>query len=77
VRWCSPSSPAPPPSLPEAFLVNPHDVDGLKEAFVAALNMPAAERSEPMRRMRHHVCAHDVTRWATEYLEALGETDLP
>src|SRR5206468_10563338 len=37
--------------LPEAFLVNPHDVDGLKGAFVAALEMPQADRSERMRRM--------------------------
>jgi trehalose 6-phosphate synthase len=59
--------------LPEAFLVNPHDVDGLKEAFVAALETPAAERSERMRRMREHVCAHDVRRWAKEFLEVLGE----
>jgi trehalose 6-phosphate synthase len=59
--------------LPEAFLVNPHDVDGLKEAFVAALETPAAERSERMRKMREHVCAHDVRRWAKEFLEVLGE----
>jgi trehalose 6-phosphate synthase len=59
--------------LPEAFLVNPHDVDGLKEAFVAALETPAAERSERMRRMREHVAAHDVVRWAGEFLDALNE----
>ncbi|HEV7965120.1 MAG TPA: trehalose-6-phosphate synthase [Actinoplanes sp.] len=59
--------------LPEAFLVNPHDVDGLKEAFTAALETPGPELSARMRRMREHVCDHDVTRWAKEYLEALGE----
>jgi trehalose 6-phosphate synthase len=63
--------------LPEAFLVNPHDVDGLKEAFVAALETPPEERRDRMRRMREHVCAHDVTRWAREFLEALGERDEP
>jgi trehalose 6-phosphate synthase len=59
--------------LPEAFLVNPHDVDGLKQAFVQALEMPAEQRSERMRRMREHVCSHDVTRWAREFLDDLGE----
>jgi trehalose 6-phosphate synthase len=63
--------------LPEAFLVNPHDVDGLKEAFVQALETPAELRRDRMRRMREHVCAHDVTRWAREFLEALGERDGP
>ncbi|MGC9667725.1 alpha,alpha-trehalose-phosphate synthase (UDP-forming) [Planosporangium sp. 12N6] len=59
--------------LPEAFLVNPHDVDGLKEAFVAALNTPAEERRDRMRRMRAHVGSHDVTRWARDFLADLGE----
>jgi trehalose 6-phosphate synthase len=61
--------------LPEAFLVNPHDVDGLKEAFVQALRMPAADREDRMRRMRERVCARDVIRWATEFLDALGQYD--
>ncbi|NJC74010.1 trehalose-6-phosphate synthase [Planosporangium thailandense] len=61
--------------LPEAFGVNPHDVDGLKEAFVQALEVPDDERRARMRRMREQVCAHDVTRWAREFLEALGERD--
>jgi hypothetical protein len=26
-----------------------------------------------MQRMREQVCAYDVTRWAKEFLEALGE----
>jgi trehalose 6-phosphate synthase len=59
--------------LPEAFLVNPHDVDGLKEAFMAALETPAEERSERIQRMRKRICTHDVRRWAREFLEALGE----
>jgi trehalose 6-phosphate synthase len=59
--------------LPEAFLVNPHDVDGLKEAFVAALDAPAEERQSRMRRMREHVATHDVKRWAKEFLDTLGD----
>jgi trehalose 6-phosphate synthase len=59
--------------LPEAFLVNPHDVDGLKEAFVAALDAPAEERQSRMRRMREYVATHDVKRWAKEFLDTLGD----
>ncbi|MCW2638421.1 MAG: otsA [Dactylosporangium sp.] len=61
--------------LSDAFLVNPHDVDGLKQAFVQALETPPDERGARMRRMRDQVCAYDVTRWAKEFLEALGECD--
>jgi trehalose-6-phosphate synthase len=28
-----------------------------------------------MQRMRDQVCAYDVTRWAKEFLEALGDRD--
>jgi trehalose 6-phosphate synthase len=59
--------------LPEAFLVNPHDVDEIKQALLDALNAPAEERSARMKRMREHVCAYDVRRWAHDFLEALGE----
>jgi trehalose 6-phosphate synthase len=59
--------------LPDAFLVNPHDVDGLKEAFLQALETPPEQLSIRMRRMRDQVCAHDVARWAEEFLEALSE----
>jgi trehalose 6-phosphate synthase len=59
--------------LSDAFLVNPHDVDGLKEAFVQALETPPDELAIRMQRMREQVCAYDVTRWAKEFLEALGE----
>nr|WP_205861338.1 trehalose-6-phosphate synthase [Planosporangium flavigriseum] len=61
--------------LPEAFGVNPHDVDGLKEALIQALRTPTEHLHDRMRRMRAHVRAHDVTRWAKDFLEALGERD--
>jgi trehalose 6-phosphate synthase len=61
--------------LPDAFLINPHDVDGLKEAFVQALETPAEDLAVRMQRMRDQVCAHDVTRWAGEFLDALATDD--
>jgi trehalose 6-phosphate synthase len=59
--------------LPESFLVNPHDVDNLKQSLLAALNAPPADLRERMHRMRAHVRDNDVARWAREFLTALGE----
>jgi trehalose 6-phosphate synthase len=58
--------------LDDAFLVNPHDVEDLKRAIVAALDAPPDERAVRMRRMRARVHAHDVDRWARQFLDALG-----
>ena len=58
--------------LTDAFLVNPHDVDGLKQALLAALHAPAEELSARMHRMREHVRVNNVDRWAGDFLSALG-----
>jgi len=58
--------------LPEAYLVNPHDIDEIKQAFCEALNASAAERADRMHRMREHVLAHDVRKWAEEFMASLG-----
>ncbi|HEX6870019.1 MAG TPA: trehalose-6-phosphate synthase, partial [Micromonosporaceae bacterium] len=57
--------------LPEAYLVNPHDVDGLKETMVRALEATPAENRARMRAMRRRIKAHDVRAWARAYLRAL------
>jgi len=53
--------------------VNPHDIDGLKDAIVAAIAMPRKERASRMRSMRKRVLENDVARWSTGFLDALGE----
>jgi trehalose 6-phosphate synthase len=58
--------------LDGAFLVNPHDIDGLKRTMVTAMRIEPAEAEDRMRRLREHVVSHDVNRWAREYLDALG-----
>ncbi|HEY0815794.1 MAG TPA: trehalose-6-phosphate synthase [Pseudonocardia sp.] len=58
--------------LKDALLVNPHDIDGLKDAITAAFDMPAAERSKRMRTLHRQVLTHDVDRWARSFLDALG-----
>jgi trehalose 6-phosphate synthase len=60
--------------LDGAFLVNPHDIDGLKRTMLAAMRIGRAEAEDRMRRLREHVAAHDVNRWAREFLETLRAT---
>jgi trehalose 6-phosphate synthase len=55
-----------------ALLINPHDIDGLKDAIVRAIDMPAAEQGRRMRALRKRVREHDVEDWSREFLEALA-----
>jgi trehalose 6-phosphate synthase len=62
--------------LTSAFLVNPHDLDGVKNALHAALTIDPAEGRRRMRALRRQVLTHDVDRWARSFLEALGSQGL-
>ncbi|MFJ4039132.1 alpha,alpha-trehalose-phosphate synthase (UDP-forming) [Microbacterium sp. NPDC090007] len=55
-----------------ALLINPHDIDGMKDAIVRALEMPAAEQGRRMRALRKRVRDHDVEDWSQDFLEALS-----
>ncbi len=57
--------------LRRALLVNPHDIDGLKDAIMHAIEMPADERRKRMRSMRRKVLANDVAHWSSEFLHTL------
>jgi trehalose 6-phosphate synthase/phosphatase len=59
--------------LPQAFLVNPHDIDGLKAAIMQAVQVSPQEAGRRMRAMRRRVFEYDVTRWATTFLEAVAQ----
>ncbi|OBB95896.1 trehalose-6-phosphate synthase [Mycobacterium sp. 852002-30065_SCH5024008] len=59
--------------LRQAYLVNPHDLEGVKDAIEAALSQPVEEGRRRMRSMRRQVLAHDVDRWARSFLDALAE----
>lgn len=59
--------------LRQAYLVNPHDLEGVKDAIEAALNQPVEEGRRRMRSLRRQVLAHDVDRWARSFLDALSE----
>ena len=60
--------------LSGAFLVNPHDIEGLKDAIVRAVTISPAEARRRMRAMRRRVREHDVAHWAATFLDALGRT---
>jgi trehalose 6-phosphate synthase len=57
--------------LPEAYLVNPHDVDGLKDTLVQALEASPSENRARMQAMRRYLRKYDVRAWADGYLTAL------
>jgi trehalose 6-phosphate synthase len=58
--------------LRQAFLVNPHDLDGLKEALIRAVHANPSDLTRRMRAMRRHLRTHDVNGWARSFLSALG-----
>lgn len=58
--------------LSSAFLVNPHDLDGVKNALERAITLEPGEGRRRMRALRRQVLTHDVDRWARSFLEALG-----
>ena len=57
--------------LPSAIRINPHDIDGMKDAIMRAIEMPAAEQGRRMRALRKKVIENDVARWSQSFLEAL------
>ncbi|OBF22158.1 trehalose-6-phosphate synthase [Mycobacterium kubicae] len=61
--------------LRQAYLVNPHDLNGVKDAIEAALNQSDEEGRRRMRALRRQVLAHDVDRWARSFLDALAESN--
>ena len=59
--------------LSGAFLVNPHDIEGMKDAIVRAATVSPAEARRRMRTMRRRVREFDVSHWAASFLGALEQ----
>lgn len=57
--------------LTRAVMVNPHDIEGLKDAIMRALEMPHNERRARMRFLRKKVFDNDVEKWSHEFLDVL------
>ncbi|HEY0002660.1 MAG TPA: trehalose-6-phosphate synthase [Actinoplanes sp.] len=60
--------------MEDAFLVNPHDVDGLKDTLLQAIGANPADLAARMGAMRKHITRHDIHAWARQYLSTLDHT---
>jgi trehalose 6-phosphate synthase len=60
--------------LEDAFLVNPHDVDGLKDTLLQAMDARPADLAARMTAMRAHLVRHDIVAWARDYLSTLDRS---
>ena len=57
--------------LRQAYLVNPHDIDGLKDQLVEAMNDAPRSKAQRMKAMRRQVFEHDIDKWARMFLDDL------
>ncbi len=57
--------------LKQAFLVNPHDIAGVKSQLVRALRAEPEESAKRMRAMRRHLFKNDLDHWASSFFSAL------
>ena len=57
--------------LTEAYIHNPHDIQGLKNNIVRAKNSPVEEQERRMSALRQTVRENDVRKWAEGFLSSL------
>jgi trehalose 6-phosphate synthase/phosphatase len=57
--------------LGQAWLVNPHDIDGMKDVILAAAQADPRDARRRVWAMRKRVFDHDVQVWARSFLETL------
>jgi trehalose 6-phosphate synthase len=62
--------------MPGALIVNPFDIDAVKQAMLRARHMPVAEREARMGEMRDAVGQTDVHTWASSFLRRLSRSRL-
>ncbi|WP_459980825.1 alpha,alpha-trehalose-phosphate synthase (UDP-forming) [Nocardioides sp. AN3] len=59
--------------LRQAWLVNPYDLNGMKQALLDAYRAEDRERARRMRAMRRTVRQHDVAAWADSFMTSLAD----
>jgi trehalose 6-phosphate synthase len=59
--------------LRQAYMVNPYDINGMKEAILTAMRAEPRDLARRMKAMRRTVAEHDVKDWARKFLEVLSE----
>ncbi|WP_250447962.1 alpha,alpha-trehalose-phosphate synthase (UDP-forming), partial [Actinotalea sp. C106] len=57
--------------LSGALLINPHDIEGMKDAIERAVRMDPREVRRRMRKLRRRVIEDDVTKWSQRFLSTL------
>ena len=60
--------------LRQAYLVNPYDVDGMKDRLIEAMNDKPRNKARRMRVMRRQVAENDIDHWASVFLADLART---
>ncbi len=59
--------------LRQAWLINPYDINGMKQALLDAHRSTDKDRTKRMKAMRKTVVEHDVKAWADSFLEELSQ----
>jgi trehalose 6-phosphate synthase len=54
-------------------MVNPYDINGMKQAIVTAMEAEPKELARRMKAMRRTVAEHDVKKWARTFLAVLDD----
>lgn len=62
--------------LKQAFLVNPHDINGVKDSMWRSMQASPQELARRMRGMRKQVRDHDINAWAEAFLNDLTGDEL-
>jgi trehalose 6-phosphate synthase len=62
--------------LKQAFLVNPYDIDGVKQAMLTGIRAEPRDLSRRMRSMRKQVRENDISSWAKSFLTDLGAPEI-
>ena len=60
--------------LRHAYLVNPHDINGLKETLMRAITATPRERRRRMKALRRQVMENDIELWANNFIDDLIAT---
>jgi alpha,alpha-trehalose-phosphate synthase [UDP-forming] len=63
--------------MSQAFLINPYDIDGTKDAIRAAAGQSDDEAERRMRALRKQVAESDVHHWANTFLGSLDMVTAP
>lgn len=59
--------------LPQALVMNPHDIEGAKRIVMQAIDMPNDEKRRRMRALRRKVAKEDVAAWADRFFADLAK----